>query len=231
MASTRDFHVGQKVLFGRTNGEKTLGEVVKVNPKKLKVKQLETRGQQRSHAVGTIWTVPPSLCTPADGSTPQQSKPPIQDLADRIRPKPDFDPGDRVEFDHDGTVIAGTVKRVNRKTTTVVPDHPTYPGQYWRVGHRALRASTTTAPAESPAAITGDKVAEAKAAWDRHAEAFRMRKEWLGELFTVRGTDYLIAGLNPRRPKYPVDAVRVKDGKKFKFTAQAISVAMLRKAC
>ena len=56
--------VGMKVMFGRTNGEKTLGVIVKVNPKKLKVEQLEQRGVQKNHSVGTVWTVPRSLCTP-----------------------------------------------------------------------------------------------------------------------------------------------------------------------
>jgi len=57
--------VGQKVYFGRPNGQKTLGEVVKVNRAKLKIKQLESRGHYRNYSVGTIWTVPPSLCTSA----------------------------------------------------------------------------------------------------------------------------------------------------------------------
>jgi hypothetical protein len=61
-----EWKIGMKVMFGRTNGQKTLGEIVKVNPKKLKVKQLEQRGVQKSHRVGSIWTVPRSLCTPVN---------------------------------------------------------------------------------------------------------------------------------------------------------------------
>lgn len=51
--------VGMKVVFGRVNGEQTLGEVVKINTKSLKVRQLEGRG---SHPVGTVWSVAPVLC-------------------------------------------------------------------------------------------------------------------------------------------------------------------------
>ncbi len=58
-----DFHVGQKVRFGRTNGEKTLGEIVKLNPKKAKVKTLEERGG----FFGQIWNVPYSMLQPVDG--------------------------------------------------------------------------------------------------------------------------------------------------------------------
>lgn len=62
MLTTKDFNVGDKVLFGRGRGEKTLGTVVKVNRAKLKVRQDEARGQRRDYKVGSVWTVPPSLC-------------------------------------------------------------------------------------------------------------------------------------------------------------------------
>lgn len=58
-----DGKIGMVVLFGRTHGEHTLGVIVKVNPKKFKVKQMEARGSFRSYPVGTVWTVPASLCT------------------------------------------------------------------------------------------------------------------------------------------------------------------------
>ena len=60
--------IGMKVYFGRRNGEKTLGEIVKINSKNFKVKTLEERGVRRSHRVGGTWTVPPSLCEPAEGA-------------------------------------------------------------------------------------------------------------------------------------------------------------------
>lgn len=55
------FQVGQQVYFGRGQGEQTLGEIVKLNPSKAKVKQLEKRGEKRQYEIGTIWTVPYSL--------------------------------------------------------------------------------------------------------------------------------------------------------------------------
>jgi hypothetical protein len=59
-----DFKIGQRVSFGRGNGERTLGEIVKINPTKAKVKQLESRGRLATHPIGTIWTVPFSLIYP-----------------------------------------------------------------------------------------------------------------------------------------------------------------------
>ncbi len=61
-----EWKIGMKVMFGRRNGQQTLGEIVKVNPKKLKVKQLESRGVYKNHSVGSIWGVPRSLCTPVN---------------------------------------------------------------------------------------------------------------------------------------------------------------------
>ena len=63
-----EWKIGMKVMFGRRNGQQTLGEIVKVNPKKLKVKQLESRGVYKNHPIGAIWGVPKSLCTPVSDS-------------------------------------------------------------------------------------------------------------------------------------------------------------------
>jgi len=130
-----DFHVGQKVVFGRGNGEQTGGTVMKVNRKKLKVRQDEARGSQKNHRVGTVWTVPPSLVRPV-GEAPRNATPaPRRQPA---LPRAAFNVGDRVEFDAKGRTITGTVKRVNRKTCSVNPDGETN-GRYWRVSPGILR--------------------------------------------------------------------------------------------
>lgn len=61
-----DAKKGMKVLFGRRNGEKTLGVITKVCRKNLKVRQLEERGVKKTHREGTVWTVPPNLCELVD---------------------------------------------------------------------------------------------------------------------------------------------------------------------
>ncbi len=60
-----DFRIGDKVFFGRSHGEQTLGEIVKVNRVKIKVRQLESRGALKKYPIGTMWNVPPSLLSPA----------------------------------------------------------------------------------------------------------------------------------------------------------------------
>jgi hypothetical protein len=71
----RDCKVGDKVHFGRANGEKTLGEVIKMNPTKAKVRTLEERGRGRSSGrVGVIWSVPYSMMTPAGPKAVENAK-------------------------------------------------------------------------------------------------------------------------------------------------------------
>jgi hypothetical protein len=53
-----------RVVFGRGNGEKTIGEIVKINPAKAKVKTLEARGNGRGSVPGTVWNVPYELMSP-----------------------------------------------------------------------------------------------------------------------------------------------------------------------
>lgn len=68
MATTNEFKVGDKVVFGRTFGEQTNGTVVGIGRTgKLKVRQDESRGV---HKIGAVWTVPVSLCRLASASAP-----------------------------------------------------------------------------------------------------------------------------------------------------------------
>jgi len=55
--------IGTKVYFGRENGERTLGEIVKLNPTKAKVKALEQRSNGRGSTAGAVWGVPYSMLT------------------------------------------------------------------------------------------------------------------------------------------------------------------------
>lgn len=59
--ATSQLKVGAIVLFGRPNGEKTKGKVIKVNRKSVTVETLEHRGRHSS--AGAKWKVAPSLLT------------------------------------------------------------------------------------------------------------------------------------------------------------------------
>jgi hypothetical protein len=75
---TSNFKIGDKVLFGRPNGEKTLGVVEKVNAASLKIRTLESRGH--AHGAGVIWRVHPNLVEHAgDNQAPVTSQAPARD--------------------------------------------------------------------------------------------------------------------------------------------------------
>ena len=125
-------YVGQRVYFGRGRGEQTLGEIVKINQVRAKVKQLEGRGMHRIRPVGTIWTVPFSLMTPAE-SDAKPAPMPFTTVGARKQAMGQFRVGDHVEFtDKRGNLVQGRVMRVNRKTISVQPDGETGL-RYWRV--------------------------------------------------------------------------------------------------
>lgn len=80
------FNVGDIVIFGTPNGEKTRGRVVRVNRKSLSIEQLEVRGQQRVRGVGTKWRCHPSLVRLADGTAPApKAKRPDSEILSDLR--------------------------------------------------------------------------------------------------------------------------------------------------
>lgn len=55
------FRIGDMVEFGRPNGEKTEGRVIRVNAASVTIEQTEARGQTRIREAGAKWRVHPSL--------------------------------------------------------------------------------------------------------------------------------------------------------------------------
>lgn len=86
----QDCKVGTKVVFGRENGERTVGTVVKINSKKAKVRTDEARGK---FPAGAVWSVPYALLERADGEHLDSHSPasvdsinysPFQDRVDQL---------------------------------------------------------------------------------------------------------------------------------------------------
>jgi len=150
-----ELSVGDKVIFGRGRGEKTLGEIVKLNPTKAKVRTLEARGTQRVTTVGAVWTVPYGIIAKASDEAKPQEKVSknVQSVRDFSRKAADFTKGDRVWFvGRAGKKIVGTVIRVSKKTCSVDPDDKRVP--YWRVPPSMLKreGEAVTAPVTAPKA-------------------------------------------------------------------------------
>jgi len=64
------FRIGDLVTFGRPNGEKTEGKVVRVNAASITIEQTEVRGVSRVREAGTKWRVHPSLVSLVGGTAP-----------------------------------------------------------------------------------------------------------------------------------------------------------------
>jgi hypothetical protein len=73
-----DCKVGMKVFFGRERGQKTLGEIVKVNRTRAKVRTLEVRGHRAAAKAGEVWTVPFSMLTEAGTDATPGTPPPAK---------------------------------------------------------------------------------------------------------------------------------------------------------
>lgn len=53
--------LGDVVIFGRDNGEKTVGKVVRINAATYTIEALEERGTKRTHKAGGKWRVAKKL--------------------------------------------------------------------------------------------------------------------------------------------------------------------------
>jgi hypothetical protein len=61
-----------------------------------------------------------------------------------------------------------------------------------------------------------------------YAETYGMDPNWLGQTFTANGDEFRLSGLATTRQKFPVQAVRVRDGKPFKFMVGGVKAAFAR---
>jgi hypothetical protein len=77
----------------------------------------------------------------------------------------------------------------------------------------------------APDAVTGEILSAEAQEFKSLGHVFGFQPEDLGSKFTVRGTVYKITGLKSSRPKYPISAIRVSDGKGFKFPEGVVKSA------
>jgi hypothetical protein len=132
--------IGSQVVFGRTNGEQTNGEVIKINRKSVKVRQTEVRhGNGRTpRQEGAIWNVHPSLLKLENSMKTVLPT----NLVRTLTPCCYFTKGDRVTFESkEGDKVVGIVKRVNLKTISVRPLGSEY-SLYWRLSPELLTLAT-----------------------------------------------------------------------------------------
>ena len=62
-----------------------------------------------------------------------------------------------------------------------------------------------------------------KALFEVLAPSFGLDPSDYGRTFTVSGEIFRITAINPNRPKYPISAERLADGRGFKFSAENVA--------
>lgn len=71
-------------------------------------------------------------------------------------------------------------------------------------------------------AKTGDGTDAARNVWVQYQFSHDMKPSDFGREFVSNGETFRIAGFNPRSRKFPINAVRVRDGAKYKFPVAAV---------
>lgn len=63
-----------------------------------------------------------------------------------------------------------------------------------------------------------------KVLFEALAESFGLAPSDYGRIFRSGGDAFRITAINPNRPKYPISAERVADGRGYKFTAENVAM-------
>lgn len=63
-----------------------------------------------------------------------------------------------------------------------------------------------------------------KALFEVLAPHFGLEPSDYGRTFTTRDEMFRIVAINPNRPKYPISAERLSDGRRFKFAADNVAL-------
>lgn len=58
------------------------------------------------------------------------------------------------------------------------------------------------------------------------AEEYGLSPDDFGREFSTGRERFRIAGIDPRRPKYPISAIRIPDGKGYKFTPENVALLL-----
>jgi hypothetical protein len=100
----------------------------------------------------------------------------------------------------------------------------------YKGGSFALDGGNATVKFEivAPDAVTGKVVSMDAQGFAKNAVKYGLHPDDLGKEFTSRGHTYMITGLKTSRPKFPISASRVTDGKGFKFPADLVLRALGR---
>ena len=76
---------------------------------------------------------------------------------------------------------------------------------------------------------SGEVYSREKEDFKKYATSYGLSPEDLGQTFSTNGHEYRISGLSISKPKYPILARRITNGKGYKFTTDQVKLALLKK--
>jgi len=62
--------------------------------------------------------------------------------------------------------------------------------------------------------------------WRRYCGQFGLPKDALGKVVRLNGEDVKIVGLKPRSRQYPIVGQRIRDGKRYKYSASMVALVV-----
>jgi len=65
--------------------------------------------------------------------------------------------------------------------------------------------------------------------WNKYAELYDLKKDWLGEIIPLNGQDGIILGLEGKNHKYPV-IVEGSNGTQYKLSVDQVKVRIARRS-
>lgn len=92
-----------------------------------------------------------------------------------------------------------------------------------KIEFRVKQVAALTTPGATPGVVVD---MAAKTRFETFGARAGLDPSWFGKSFAINGVEYQITDYVPSRPKYPVSAKRVHDGKGFKFGAYRVKFLM-----
>lgn len=114
-----------------------------------------------------------------------------------------------------GVVMKVNAKSVKVRQTEARGNH--FAGEVWTVSPALIRSADGV-----PVAPPASKPVKDGLDWNRDCVSCGLKPEDFGAVVTLQGTQFRLVGLNPSRPKNDVEIERVRDGKRFKCSSDAV---------
>ena len=97
----------------------------------------------------------------------------------------------------------------------------------FKLGHHRLSGDHFTIDLEALTVLPDGTVSNPdKILFEFYAQRYGLEPEDFGKKFMSRGSVFKISGINPKAPRYPVNAIKIADGSSWKFTVPGVKASL-----